>query len=65
VILKKEATVDDIRSASHARLRSKKPRRALKMRLSTCWAAPRPSPLGAILHTVEGTPDETVIEAQN
>lgn len=45
---------------------STKLRRVLKMRLLICWAVPRPpeSPLGAILHTVEGTPGETVIEAK-
>jgi ATPase subunit of ABC transporter with duplicated ATPase domains len=47
-------------------LEMKRPRRALKMRLSTCWAAPGPpnrrwgdSP------SVEGTPGETVIEAKS
>jgi ABC-2 type transport system ATP-binding protein len=46
------------------RWRLKRPRRALKMRLSTCWAARGPrNRRWAILHTVEGTPGETVIEA--
>jgi ABC-2 type transport system ATP-binding protein len=39
----KEATIDDIRRAlAICRLRWPRPRRALKMRLSTCWAAPGP-----------------------
>jgi ABC-2 type transport system ATP-binding protein len=67
LILKKEARMR--KSSSMAicrRCRWPTPRRALKMPLSTCSAAPGPpNRRWAIIHRVDGSKDETVIEAQS
>ncbi len=66
--LKKEATPDDIRHADgmpEININETTPRfeDAFIHLLGRCYGTSE-SPLGAILHTVEGTPGETVIEAK-
>ncbi|SLK19535.1 ABC-2 type transport system ATP-binding protein [Enterobacter sp. NFR05] len=67
VILAKESTVDALRSASSLTrldIEETAPRFEDAFIDLLGGAAFTQSPLGAILHTVEGTPDETVIEAR-
>ncbi|KNC08827.1 multidrug ABC transporter ATP-binding protein [Klebsiella sp. RIT-PI-d] len=67
LILKKEAVADDIRSAEgmpEVEIVETAPRFEDAFIDLLGGAATSESPLGAILHTVEGTPGETVIEAQ-
>ena len=68
VILKKEATVDDIRRAPGMptiEIEETAPRFEDAFIDLLGGAGTSESPLGAILHTVEGTPGETVIEAKS
>ncbi|ELJ8292529.1 ATP-binding cassette domain-containing protein [Enterobacter roggenkampii] len=68
VILKKEATVDDIRRAPGMptiEMEETAPRFEDAFIDLLGGAGTSESPLGAILHTVEGTPGETVIEAKS
>lgn len=68
VILKKEATVDDIRHAPgmpEIDMEETAPRFEDAFIDLLGGAGTSESPLGAILHTVEGTPGETVIEAKS
>jgi ABC-2 type transport system ATP-binding protein len=67
VILAKDSTVDALRSASSLTrldIEETAPRFEDAFIDLLGGAAFTQSPLGAILHTVEGTPDETVIEAR-
>lgn len=67
VILKKEATADDIRHAQGmppVDMEETAPRFEDAFIDLLGGAGTSESPLGAILHTVEGTPGETVIEAK-
>ncbi len=68
VILKKEATVDDIRQAQgmpEVEIEETAPRFEDAFIDLLGGAGTSESPLAAILHTVEGTPGETVIEAKS
>ncbi|HDT5219561.1 TPA: ABC transporter ATP-binding protein [Enterobacter roggenkampii] len=68
VILKKEATVDDIRHAPgmpEIDMEETAPRFEDAFIDLLGGAGTSESPLGAILHTVDGTPGETVIEAKS
>ncbi|HDS4386004.1 TPA: ABC transporter ATP-binding protein [Enterobacter roggenkampii] len=68
VILKKEATVNDIRRAPGMptiEIEETAPRFEDAFIDLLGGAGTSESPLGAILHTVEGTPGETVIEAKS
>ena len=68
VILKKEATVDDIRRAPGMptiEMEETAPRFEDAFIDLLGGAGTSESPLGAILHAVEGTPGETVIEAKS
>jgi len=68
VILKKEATADDIRQAQgmpQIEIEETAPRFEDAFIDLLGGASTSESPLGAILHTVEGTPGETVIEAKS
>ncbi len=68
LILKKEATPDDIRHADgmpEININETTPRFEDAFIDLLGGAGTSESPLGAILHTVEGTPGETVIEAKN
>ena len=68
VILKKEATVDDIRQAQgmpEIEIEETAPRFEDAFIDLLGGAGTSESPLAAILHTVEGTPGETVIEAKS
>jgi ABC-2 type transport system ATP-binding protein len=67
LILKKEATPDDIRHADgmpEININETTPRFEDAFIDLLGGAGTSESPLGAILHTVEGTPGETVIEAK-
>ncbi|PTI95623.1 ABC transporter ATP-binding protein, partial [Staphylococcus succinus] len=67
LILKKEATPDDIRHADgmpEININETTPRFEEAFIDLLGGAGTSESPLGAILHTVEGTPGETVIEAK-
>ncbi len=67
VIVKKEATADDIRHAPdmpEIEINETTPRFEDAFIDLLGGAGTSESPLGAILHTVEGSPDETVIEAK-
>lgn len=68
VILKKETTADDIRRANgmpQIEIEETAPRFEDAFIDLLGGASTSESPLGAILHTVDGTPGETVIEAKS